>query len=125
MDRTRKISSMTGESIAALDAQIAEAQKNYQKMLADYNWGMTDTKASRSYAERVRWPRVESAKQIVDSLISQKDSILKNMQTQQGIDIAGQIATNVTSESESSMPWGIIGLAVGAIILIIIVIKVF
>lgn len=114
-------SKWTGEDFAAIEAQIADANEVYQKYIDEYNWGIQN--GSASYAKRARWPRVTAAKTILDTLEQQYENMLSVMGKKQAIDIVDTTIYEATAEQPSEIPWKTIGLVAGAIILIVIVVK--
>lgn len=119
----RLYSSWTGEEFAAIEAQIADAQATYQKYVDEYNWGIEN--GSASYAKRVRLPRVNAAKNVLDTLQSQYENMLSVMGKTQAIDLVDTTVNEATTDTTTEIPWGTIGLAVGALIVIVIIAKLF
>lgn len=118
-----KYSSITGNERETLEAQIVSARANYQKLVDEYNWGMSD--GHPSYAKRVRKPRMDTALEILNNLLAQRDQLNESTGVEQNIDIIKQITNDTTGENaESGLPWVTIGLAVGALVVIVVIIKV-
>ena len=120
-----KYSSITGSEsdLVALDAQIETARANYEKFRADYIWGLSN--GSTKYAENTRKPRMESAEEILNKLKAQRKQLLENLGIEQNIDIVKKISNDTTGENaKSGLPWATIGLAVGALVVIVIIVKV-
>lgn len=116
-----KYSAVTGDELALLDEQIQQAQKEYQRYVDEYNWGMQY--GSPSYAERVRWDRVVAAEQIWNNLKQQREALYSTLSREQSINIIDETVTQAATETKQEIPWKTVGLAVGAIILIVIVVK--
>lgn len=115
------LSSWTGEDLAAVDEQIRQANEVYLQYVAEYNSGMKNNSAS--YAKRVRLPRAEAAKVVVDNLKQLKKDMLSDMGQIQGIDLVDQTAAKAGKEPESEIPWSTIGMAVGALVVVVIIVK--
>jgi hypothetical protein len=119
-------SKWTGDDLTAIDLKISDAQKNWQKAVDDYNWGVQN--GSKKYAENTRKPRVVSAKAILDTLTAQKTAMLTDMSKAQTINLAKPVSNKVTTvnetKNETKIPWGKIGLAIATVAVIVIIILV-
>jgi hypothetical protein len=116
------VSRWTGDDLASIEAQIKNAQAEYQRYLEEYNTGMRT--GSTSYAKRVRWPRVEKAQQVLDTLNKQKQEMLSSMSKEQSIAIVDTTVEEATKPETNSFPWVTLGVAVAALILIVVIVKV-
>ena len=114
-------SSYDGNDLAALDAQIIKALATYQQAVDDYNWGMNYGHVS--YAKKERLPLVNSTKAVLDTLNAQKKAMLSDIGQTQGIDIVNTSVATATKDVQTVTPWRTIGLAVGALIIIVIIVK--
>ena len=110
-------------TLAALDAKIAQATEDYFFYLDQYNWGMQY--GSSSYAKKERWPRVVAAQQVLDALNEQKRAILASEADGQNLGLTDIIIDKSTEPEDNSLPWPTIGIAVGAVLLIVAVYKMF
>jgi hypothetical protein len=115
-------SSYTGDDLASLEGQIKEALATYQKYVDEYNWGIQN--GSSSYAKRVRKPRMDAAKSVLDTMNAQKKAMLSDMGQIQGIELVEKTTNIALTEPESETPWKTIGLAVGALVAIVVIVKV-
>lgn len=114
-------SKWTGDDLTSIESQIRDAQLVYQKYVDDYNWGIQY--GSSSYAKRVRKPRVDAAKAVLDTLQAQKQAMLSDMGSEQALSIVDTTVDVALTEPENETPWTTIALAVGALILIVIIVK--
>lgn len=112
----------TGDDLAFIEEQIRAAQADYQKYLDEYNTGMRELSAS--YAKRVRWPRVEKAKEVLDTLTRQKEEMISSMSKEQSIRIIDTTVGEATEPEQNSFPWSTLLTAVAAIVIIVIVVKI-
>lgn len=119
-----KIQRFTGSEsdLAALEEQIETARANYKKYVDEYNWGLAN--GSTKYAENTRKPRMNSALEVLNTLLAQKAELLKTEGVKQNIDIIKQITNDTTGkQSTSGLPWATIGLTVGALVAIVLLIR--
>ncbi|MDP3914389.1 MAG: hypothetical protein Q8R96_11720 [Bacteroidota bacterium] len=114
-------SSYDGNDLADLDLQIKNALAIYQQFVDEYNSGMMN--GSSSYAKRVRLPRVNAATAVLDTLNAQKKAMLSDIGQIQGIDLVNTTTDLAQTEPENEIPWTTIGLVIGALVVIVIIVK--
>ena len=115
-------SSYNGDDLALIEAQIKLASKTYQERFERY---MSSINAGHeSYAKRTFLPAANEAKAYLDGLQLRYESMLSIMGKTQGISIIETTVNEATNETETQTPWRTIGLAVGALVIIVIIVKI-
>ncbi len=118
----RKFSDFTDYDIAEIEQKIAEARENYEYWQARFDYSVRQ--GHEGYAKRNHLPSLNQAKDYLETLQKQQAAMLASMEQEDSLRLT-QVAIDATNNSEPEpLPWGTIGLAIGAIVLIVIVYKV-
>lgn len=118
-----RFSAYTGDDLADIERQIKDAQKVYKERFDRY---MASVNAGHeSYAAKNFLPAANEAKAYLDDLQKTHTEMLDSISKNQGIDLTDLAAQQSLDNSQSSIPWTTIGLAVGALIVIVIIVKLF
>lgn len=117
-------SSWTGDDLAALDAQIIQALAKYNELNNSYMASVALGSGHARWAKKNKLPAVNQAKSVLDTLNAQKNTMLSEMGKIQAIDIVDTTVNEATTDNEAKTPWTTIGLAVGALVVIVIIVKV-
>jgi hypothetical protein len=124
-----KYSDFTQADLTAAEQAVTAAYGVYQQRKAEYDYSIEV--GHEGYAKRKRLDPLNESKLQYENAVQHYNNILKSIQTGQEISIADTVAGSLipgTSTAETtqagSVNWKLIGLAVGAVVLVIIIFKV-
>lgn len=129
MKASSKYSDFTQADLTAAEKAVTAAYEVYQQRKAEYDYSISV--GHEGYAKRKRLDPMNEAQAQYENAVKHYNNILKSIQTGQEITIADTVAgalvpgqsTGATTQS-GSVNWKLIGLAIGAVVLIIIIFKV-
>ena len=125
-----KYSDFTQADLTAAEQAVTSAYNVYQQRKAEYDYSVSS--GHEGYAKRKRLDPMNEAKAQYDSAVEHYNNILKSIQTGQEITMADtvagalkpQSAASQTTAQTTAINWKLIGLAAGAVVLVIIIFKV-
>jgi len=114
-----KYSSITGESLEALSIQISEALKDYEAKNSRYQ-----ASPHPDWARRNLLPGVNQAKEYLETLKRTYAEMQSAISKGQSIDLVDLTVKEATTDPETEIPWKTIGMAVGAIVLVVVIVEI-
>lgn len=124
-ERMSNYSNLTGEDLTSMENKIKVALEDYQAKQERYNASVALGSGHARWAKNNLLPAVNTAKDYWEKLKQTLDEMRKSMQEEQSIDLTNLVVDEAQGEGlENSMPWKTVGLAVGALVVVIIITKV-
>lgn len=121
-----RFSDFTQNDLQAAEQAVVDAQMYWNERKEAYERAVIT--AGEGWAKRNKLPLVEQAEKQLKTAQEYYSNVLSALQTGQEIEITGSVASTLTSPSNapetSKINWSLIGLAAGAIILLIVILKV-
>ncbi len=117
-----KYSSYTGDDIANTEALILNAQADYQAKVDRYNASVALGSGHARWAKRNLLPAVNTAKDYLKNLQDNYSQMLASTGQLQNIDLVDTALAPV-DQAATQTDWTTIGLAVGALVVIVIIVK--
>lgn len=122
-----KFSDFTQDDLEEARLNVADAQAFLTDRKLAYERAVIS--AGSGWAKRKKLPLVEEAQKLLNQAIENYDRIQNAIQANQEIaitdGIAGQyLLTDATEETGNQIPWSTIGIGIGALVLVIVILKV-
>ncbi len=112
-----KYSNFSNDQIAVAEQAVVDAQTYYKERLDAYDRAIKS--AGRRWADKNKLPLVQRAEEALEAA---KDTLQRMMQIEsssQGVELVDLVIDQANkTESETSIPWGTIGLTIIILILI-------
>lgn len=112
-------SSLIGDDLNTLQTKINQALADYEEKNNRYL-----ASPHTSWAKRNLLPGVNQAKDYLDTLKRTYEEMQSSMSKGQSIDLVDLTMNKAEENTQTEMPWKTIGLAVGALAIIIVIVKV-
>ncbi len=122
-----KYSDFTETDLLAAEQAVTSAQKYLSERKDAYQRAIES--AGEGWAKRKKLPLVEEAQKQLNGAVEYYNKLISTIQSGQEIKIADTVATSLTAQPETSatatgtINWKLIGLAIGAVVLIIVIFK--